>query len=128
MQSEQTVHHPPVLQQGFPFLQKRGYPALSDMGIERCHHVVDHPVDRLAAPGLAQVIAVAGPSHLFLGESASVDERLEEVEVAGPTGLDHRYGGHQQFHPTPRLGPDLFTDGLKRMTKHFVPLHQLARD
>lgn len=87
MQAEEAVMHLPVLQEGLALFQKLGDPGiLTNMGIERLKHIVDHPVHGLAALGLAEVITLRCMVHLLDGEFTSSNEGQEEVEVVGTTG------------------------------------------
>jgi len=104
MQAEEAVMHLPVLQEGLALFQELGDPGiLTDVGIERLKHIVDHPVHGLTALGLAEVITLRCMVHLLDGEFTSSNEGLEEVEVVGTTGRDHLHRGHDEVHGVARV-------------------------
>ena len=94
MQAEEAVLDLPGFEEGFTDFEEGGEPGGSaDVGIKGLAHVVDHPEDGLAGSGLAEMIAVTGVAHLFGREMTRGDEGMEEVEVVGTTGFNHRHRG-----------------------------------
>jgi hypothetical protein len=62
-------------------------------GILRVQRVIYHPVDGSAAPGLTKVITLCCVAHILFCKFAGIYERQEEVEIVGPTCLNHLHGG-----------------------------------
>ena len=78
METEETVLDTPVADERLTGLEELGKPAVcADMGIEGTLQVVDHPVDGLAALGLAEVVTAAGTLHLGDSEASGGYPRLE---------------------------------------------------
>ena len=99
----------------------------SNMSIERREHVVHHPEDRLAAPGLTEIIALTGMLHLLDGQVSGCDEGRKEIEVVCTAGLDHRHRGNRETDALPDIGRDGLSDGLEGVAKYFFESHRLAR-
>jgi hypothetical protein len=108
-------------------LEEIGDPGVADMGVEGCHHVIDHPEDGLTGSGLAKVVTLGGVMHLVSGEFTGGDEGSETVEVVSLTGVDHRYGGQHEADLLFDGSLILLADGLKGVAEYLVPFHRLAR-
>ena len=104
MLPEEAVYWTPAAEQRLTGLEHRGEPAVGgDVGIQWILAFVDHPEQRLAAPGLAQVIPRRCAVHLFRGQPPRIDERLEEVEVISPAGIHHPHRRQDEVRAVARV-------------------------
>jgi hypothetical protein len=123
MEAEEAVGDAPGGDEGLTGLEERGDPGGADVGIEGREHVVDHPEDGLAAPGLAEVIALTGMMHLIDRQMTGGDEGMEEAEVIGTTGFDHRHGGEGEVDGLPGIRAKALTEGFESVTEKFFDFH-----
>ena len=124
MKAEEAVSDLPGGDERLTSLEEGRQPRRSsNMSIKRREHVVHHPEDRLAAPGLTEIIALTGMLHLFDGQVAGSDEGRKEIKVIGTTGLDHRHRRDRQIDALPNIGGDGLTDGLEGVLKQISDHH-----
>ena len=120
METEEAVADVAGLEDGFALFQERREPrAGTDKCILRGEHVVDEPEDRVVALRLAQIVARCCMVHLLDCQLPHVDPGLEEVEVVGAAGLDHRHGRQDEVDHAADVG-GLRAECLERISEYLV--------
>jgi hypothetical protein len=64
MQSEEAVLDLPAVEERLTLFEDPGDPGITDVGVERLKHIIDHPEDGLPALGLAEMITLGCVVHL----------------------------------------------------------------
>ena len=123
MEAEEAMLHLPIGDKGFALLEQLGDPSVTDVGIERGVHVVNHPIDWGACLGLAEIIAIASLVHLVFWQFSCGDERLEGIEAVGAAGIDHRPGGEYEIDLLADIRFNLSPKGFEGVAKDIVPFH-----
>ena len=128
MKAEEAVSDLPGGDERLTSLEEGRQPRRSsNMSIKRREHVVHHPEDRLAAPGLTEIIALTGMLHLLDGQVSGSDEGRKEIEVVCTAGLDHRHRGNRETDALPDIGRDGIPKGLEGVLKQESYFHVLNK-
>ena len=128
MKAEEAVSDLPGGDERLTSLEEGRQPRRSsNMSIKRREHVIHHPEDRQAAPGLTEIITLTSMLHLFDGQISGSDKGRKEIEIVCTTGLDHRHRGNREIDALPDIGRDGLPDGLEGVAKYFFESHRLAR-
>ena len=65
--------------------------------------------------------------HLVYCQVTRVEQRLEEVELVSPAGIDHGHGGQYEVDLLLDLGMKLLSDGFETVAENFLKFHMSAR-